>query len=98
LRVHDPDANADADHADADLDDAHADPHHADTDADADAPHAAAAPAGACSHPRRQHLPGDRLRIAPNEEARAAKLCGPLHGPMPVSLTLLTHSVSPWGL
>jgi hypothetical protein len=49
------------DHADAD-----ADPHHA--DADTDAPHAAApaaAPAGAGSYPRRQHLPGDRLRIAP---------------------------------
>jgi hypothetical protein len=54
----DPDANLDHADADADRDDAHA-------DADTDAPHAAAAPAGARSHPRRQHLPGDRLRIAP---------------------------------
>jgi hypothetical protein len=52
---HDADADADPHHADAD-------PHHA----DADAPRApAAAPAGAGSYPRRQHLPGDRLRIAP---------------------------------
>jgi hypothetical protein len=56
-------ADADPHHADAHADDADADPHHA--DADADAPHAAPAPAGACSHPHRQHLPGDRLRIAP---------------------------------
>jgi hypothetical protein len=74
LRVHgrDTDPDADRDHAgddrghadpDANLDHADADAHHA--DADTDAPHAAAAPAGARSHSRRQHLPGDRLRIAP---------------------------------
>ena len=74
----DADADADADdtHADADQDNTYADPHE-DTPAPAPGADWSRAPAGACSHTSRQHLPGDRLRIAPPAGGPHTQLCGP---------------------
>ena len=71
----DTDADADDTHAAADQDNAHADPHE-DTPAPAPGADWPRAQAGACSYTRRQHLPGDWLRPAPQQEARTASCAG----------------------
>ena len=67
--------DADADRNDADAEGHHADAHRHEPEPDADQPHA---PPSAYSYTRRQHLPGDRLSIAPPRGRPAQPGCAGL--------------------